>query len=123
VDNIVALLSSRILNGDIQLKSLNALKSVSERSNHFRRTLALSYLLSEASAGDYANLNQAYGSSEPCTPQSNYSEDMQSSNGSTPALSEVQVSSLIKDMVSKNRSACSFTPLEWPIPYLYRIPN
>ncbi|CAO3677837.1 unnamed protein product [Umbelopsis ramanniana] len=90
VDNMVALLSSRILNGDIQLKSLNALKSVSERSNHFRRTLALSYLLSGAPAGDYANLNQAYGSSAPCTPQSNYSEDMQSSNSSTPALSEVQ---------------------------------
>jgi hypothetical protein len=89
---MVALLSSRILNGDIQLKSLNTLKSVSERSNHFRRTLALSYLLNGSSTGDHANLNQAYGSSAPCTPQSNYSEDMQSSNGSTPALSEVQVS-------------------------------
>ncbi|KAI9286911.1 hypothetical protein BC943DRAFT_217199 [Umbelopsis sp. AD052] len=90
VDNMVALLSSRILIGDIQLKSLNTLKSVSERINHFRRTLALSYLLSGAPTGDHANLNPAYGSSTPCTPQSNYSEDMQSSNGSTPALSEVQ---------------------------------
>ncbi|KAI8576554.1 hypothetical protein K450DRAFT_256172 [Umbelopsis ramanniana AG] len=90
VDNMVALLSSRILIGDIQVKSLNTLKSVSERSDYFRRTLALSYVLSGAPTGDQANLNQAYGSSAPCTPQSNYSEDMQSSNGSTPALSEVQ---------------------------------
>lgn len=120
---MVALLSSRILNGDIQLKSLNALKIVSERSIHFRRTLALSYLLSGAPTSDYANLNQAYGSSAPCTPQSNYSEDMQSSNGSTPAISEVQVSSLIKGLFSKSRSARSFASLECLIPYLYRIPN
>jgi hypothetical protein len=54
----------------------------------------MSYLLAGSTTCDRANLNQVYGSSAPCTPQSNYSEDMQSSNDSTSALSEISVSSL-----------------------------
>jgi len=89
VDNLSSLMADRLLDEGIQVKSLQPLKSVSERSNYFRRTLALAYLLAGAARAENTTVNQLQGSSTPCTPQSNYSEDIQSSNGSTPAMQNI----------------------------------
>ncbi|GAB5591474.1 rab32 [Umbelopsis nana] len=89
VDKVASVMVSRFLDEDIQVKSLQPLKSVSERSNYFRRTLALAYLLAGATRAENTSVNLVQSSSTPNTPQSTFSEDVESSNCSTPAVQDI----------------------------------
>ncbi|KAJ2955234.1 hypothetical protein NQZ79_g8738 [Umbelopsis isabellina] len=88
LEDLASFMANQFSEEELQLKSLEPLKSVSERSGFLRRILATKYLLSGSAQAEVAGRSQWQNLSTPSTPQSTMSEDVTPSNGSTPIVME-----------------------------------
>ncbi|KAM3586322.1 hypothetical protein VKS41_002845 [Umbelopsis sp. WA50703] len=88
LEALASFMANQFIEEELQLKTLGPLKSVSERSDFFRRILATTYLLNGSARAETLSRSKLQSPATPNSPQSTISEDITSSNGSTPIVVE-----------------------------------
>jgi hypothetical protein len=103
-------MANQFIEEELQLKTLGPLKSVSERSDFFRRILATTYLLNGSARAETLSRSKLQSPATPNSPQSTISEDITSSNGSTPIVVESSVKEQIHFRLPNPSASYSFHP-------------